>query len=300
MEVSTPAVVLETNLSGVKLFTRGKVRDLYEVEARLLIIATDRISAFDYVLPTGIPDKGKVLTQLSVFWFNFLSDHVGTHFVTAEPNEYPSTLARHREELRGRSMLVERTVPVPIECVVRGYLAGSGWKEYRQTGRVCGLRLPSGLHESDELAEPVFTPATKSTSGHDINISFDEMAARVGGPLADELRALSLKIYRLAADYARTRGILIADTKFEFGRLGERVLLIDEVLTPDSSRFWAVDTYRPGQVQPSFDKQFVRDYLEQSGWNKQPPTPVLPPEVVRATSERYREAYRRLAGRPLA
>lgn len=299
MGVTTPAAVLETNFSAAKLFARGKVRDLYEVDGRLLIVATDRISAFDYVLPTGIPDKGKVLTQLSVFWFDFLRDQVESHFITASPDDYPAALAPYRDDLQGRSMLVERTQPTPIECVVRGYLAGSGWKEYQQRGSVCGIRLPAGLRESDALAEPLFTPATKATSGHDINISFDDMVARVGGALAEKLRSLSLAIYRLAADYARTRGVIIADTKFEFGRLGERVLLIDEVLTPDSSRFWAVDTYCPGQAQASFDKQFVRDYLERSGWNKQPPAPALPSDVVRATSERYREAYRRLTSQEL-
>ncbi|MFQ5816454.1 MAG: phosphoribosylaminoimidazolesuccinocarboxamide synthase [Terriglobia bacterium] len=299
MEVTTASVVLETNFSAVKLFVRGKVRDLYEVDSQLLIVATDRISAFDCVLPTGIPDKGKVLTQVSVFWFNFLRDHVESHFMSANPDDYPAPLAPHRDGLRGRSMLVKHAHPVPIECVVRGYLAGSGWKDYQQGGRVCGIPLPAGLRESEALPEPLFTPATKATSGHDINISFDDMVARVGGRLAEQLRSLSLDIYRRAADYARTRGIILADTKFEFGRLGERVLLIDEVLTPDSSRFWDRDHYRPGQSQASFDKQFVRDYLEQSGWNKQPPAPALPPAVVQATRERYREAYRRLTGEEL-
>lgn len=300
MGVTIPAIVLETNFSAVKLFFRGKVRDLYEVNSRLLIVATDRISAFDCVLPTGIPDKGKVLTQVSVFWFKFLRTRVESHFISATPDDYPAALVPHRDDLRGRSMLVERTQPVPIECVVRGYLAGSGWKEYQQTGGVCGIQLPTGYQESDALPEPLFTPATKSTSGHDINISFDEMVARVGGTLAEQLRSLSLGIYRQAANYARTRGIIIADTKFEFGRVGERVLLIDEVLTPDSSRFWDLAHYRPGQSQASFDKQFVRDYLEQRGWNKQPPAPVLPPEVVQATRTRYREAYRRLTGEELS
>lgn len=299
MAANTNAIILETNLPGVQLFARGKVRDLYAVDQHLLIVATDRISAFDYVLASGIPGKGKVLTQLSVFWFNFLRDAVKTHFISVQPEDYPLGLATHWDTLRGRSMLVERTQPVPIECVVRGYLAGSGWKDYQATGSICGIRLPAGLEESARLPKPVFTPATKASSGHDINISFDEMVQRVGGALAEELRALSLRVYQKAADYASTRGILIADTKFEFGRLGNRVLLIDEVLTPDSSRFWAAETYRPGQPQASFDKQFVRDYLERSGWNKQPPAPALPPEVVEATSTRYREAYRRLTGHKL-
>lgn len=299
MAANTNAIILETNFPGVQLFARGKVRDLYVVDQRLLIVATDRISAFDYVLASGIPGKGKVLTQLSVFWFKFLRDAVKTHFVSVQPEDYPVALAPHWDTLRGRSMLVERTQPVPIECVVRGYLAGSGWKDYQATGSICGIRLPAELEESARLPKPIFTPATKASSGHDINISFDETVQRVGGALAEELRALSLRVYQKAADYASTRGILIADTKFEFGRLGNRVLLIDEVLTPDSSRFWAAETYRPGQPQASFDKQFVRDYLERSGWNKQPPAPALPPDVVEATSTRYREAYRRLTGHEL-
>ena len=258
--------LLETHLPGVPLLGRGKVRDLYDLGDRLLIVATDRISAFDFVLASGIPDKGRVLTQLSVFWFDFLRDTVPSHFLSANVRDFPATLTSLHAELEGRSMLVHRTRPVPIECVARGYLSGSGWKDYQQSGSVCGIRLPAGLRESDALPEPIFTPATKASSGHDVNISFDAVAATVGGPLAEELRALTLKIYRRAADYARSRGLLIADTKFEFGHRGEELLLIDEVLTPDSSRFWAADTYRPGQPQPSFDKQFVRDYLEQSGW----------------------------------
>jgi len=291
--------LLETHLPGVPLLGRGKVRDLYDLGDRLLIVATDRISAFDFVLASGIPDKGRVLTQLSVFWFDFLRDTVPSHFLSANVRDFPATLTSLHAELEGRSMLVHRTRPVPIECVARGYLSGSGWKDYQQTGSVCGIRLPAGLRESDTLPEPIFTPATKAASGHDVNISFDAIATTVGGPLAEELRALTLKIYRRAADYARTRGLLIADTKFEFGHRGEELLLIDEVLTPDSSRFWAADTYRPGQPQPSFDKQFVRDCLEQSGWSKQPPAPALPPDVVQATRERYLEAYRRLTGKEL-
>ncbi len=286
-------------MEGVPLLGRGKVRDLYEVDDRLLIVATDRISAFDFVLGSGIPGKGRILTQLSVFWFNFLRDVVPTHFITAEVSDYPASLQAHREELKGRSMLVHRTRPVPVECVARGYLSGSGWKDYQQTGAVCGIKLPPGLRESDALPEPIFTPATKATSGHDLNISFDDVARQLGGPLAEELRSLTLRIYHRAADYARSRGLILADTKFEFGHQAERLLLIDEVLTPDSSRFWAVSTYQPGRPQPAFDKQFVRDYLEKSGWNKQPPAPALPREVIEATRERYREAYSRLTGKEL-
>ena len=301
MEVTLHALLLKTELPGVEPFARGKVRDLYALGDRLLIVASDRISAFDVVLPSGIPDKGRVLTQLSVFWFEFLRDLVPTHFLTATVDEFPQAARRHRAQLDGRAMLVRRAQVVPIECVVRGYLAGSGWKEYRQTGRICGVRLPAGLRESEQLPEPIFTPATKATSGHDQNISFDQMAQQVGGELAEELRSLSLGIFRKAADYARSRGLLLADTKFEFGHEvgsegSQRLLLVDEVLTPDSSRFWAADEYQPGRPQPPFDKQLVRDYLEKSGWNKQPPAPSLPSDIIEATRERYLEAYRRLTG----
>ena len=289
----------ETHLPGFTLVSRGKVRDLYAVDDRLLIVATDRISAFDFILGSEIPDKGRVLTQLSVFWFGQLRDLVETHFLTADANAYPRELQAHRAQLEGRSMLVVKTEPVLVECVARGYLAGSGWKDYQKTGAICGIKLPPGLRESDALPEPLFTPATKAASGHDINISFEEMVERVGGALAEQLRTLTLRIYRRASELARGRGLLIADTKFEFGRREARVLLIDEVLTPDSSRFWAADSYRPGQSQPAFDKQFVRDYLERSGWNKQPPAPALPPDVIQATRERYLEAYRRLTGMEL-
>ncbi len=299
MTLAVESPLLETHLAGAPLIGRGKVRDLYQADDQLLIVATDRISAFDYVLGTGIPDKGRVLTQLSLFWFDFLRDLTPTHFITADLNAYPEPLRAHRRELEGRSMLVHRTQPVPIECVARGYLSGSGWKDYQQTDVVCGIRLPAGLRESDTLPQPIFTPATKAASGHDENISFDEMVRRVGGALAEELRARTLRLYQRAAAYARSRGLLIADTKFEFGHRNDQLLLIDEVLTPDSSRFWALDSYRPGGPQPSFDKQFVRDYLEQSGWNKQPPAPALPAPVVQATRERYLEAYRRLTGREL-
>jgi phosphoribosylaminoimidazole-succinocarboxamide synthase len=291
--------LLETHLSGLTFLGRGKVRDLYEVDDRLLIVATDRISAFDFVLGSGIPDKGRVLTQLSVFWFEFLQPVTPTHFITADLADYPPALQKQSKELDGRSMLVHRTKPLPVECVARGYLSGSGWKDYRTTGAVCGIKLPSGLRESEQLPEPIFTPATKATSGHDENISFDQMARTVGGELSEELRARTLRIYQKASEYARSRGLILADTKFEFGLLGEELQLIDEVLTPDSSRFWGVDDYHPGRSQPAFDKQFVRDYLESSGWNKQPPAPALPAEVVQATRQRYLQAYKRLTGNEL-
>ena len=293
------SILLETDLPGLELYARGKVRDVYAVDGYLLIVATDRISAFDYILPTGIPDKGRVLTQLSVFWFNFLRDVTPTHFVTADLEAYPAPLRRFRNQLEGRSMLVRRAKMIEVECVARGYLAGSGWKEYRQSGTVCGLPLPRGLEESAQLPEPIFTPATKAQTGHDENISFTTMCGMVGEELAGRLRTLTLSIYRRAADYARSRGILIADTKFEFGFAGDELVLGDEVLTPDSSRFWPADRYQPGRAQDSYDKQYVRDYLEQIRWPKQPPAPPLPPEVARRTSEKYQEAYRALAGREL-
>jgi len=292
------AVVWETHFPGVPLRSRGKVRDLYEFGDRLLIIATDRLSAFDVVLPTPIPDKGRVLTQLSLFWFERLRDVVPNHVLSS--SEFPEELAAYREQLEGRSMLVRRTQPVPIECVMRGYLAGSGWKDYRATGKVCGIALPRGLRESERLPAPIFTPATKATTGHDENISFDEAVARIGGPLAERLRAISLELYRRAAAHAEPRGILLADTKFEFGLLSGEPIWIDEALTPDSSRFWPADGYAPGRPQPSFDKQYVRDYLERIGWSKQPPAPELPAEVVAGTRSKYREAYRRLTGHELA
>jgi phosphoribosylaminoimidazole-succinocarboxamide synthase len=292
-------VVLETHLPGFKLLARGKVRDIYDLGDQLLIVATDRISAFDYVLPTGIPAKGLVLTQLSVFWFDFLRDVTLTHFITADPEAYPTAFEPHRAVLEGRSMLVRRAEMIPVECVARGYLAGSGWKEYRETGKVCGIPLPAGLRESDRLPEPIFTPAIKSQTGHDENISFDRVVALVGGELAERLRTLTLEIYTRAARYAETRGILIADTKFEFGFVGQELVLADEVLTPDSSRFWPADSYRPGGPQPSYDKQYVRDYLESIGWDKRPPAPALPPDVAARTSEKYREAYRALTGNVL-
>jgi phosphoribosylaminoimidazole-succinocarboxamide synthase len=274
------------------------VRDLYEVDGQLLLIATDRLSAFDVVLLTPIPDKGRVLTQLSLFWFDLLRDVVPNHIVTAK--DFPAALAPHRAQLEGRTMLCQRTNPLPIECVVRGYLSGSGLKDYRATGRICGIALPPGLRESERLPEPIFTPSTKATTGHDENISFDDAVSRIGGELAEKVRAISLEIYRRAAAYAEPRGIILADTKFEFGLVGEKPIWIDEALTPDSSRFWPADGYQPGRVQPSYDKQYVRDYLERIGWNKQPPGPELPADVVAATREKYKEAYWQLTGHELS
>ena len=293
--------VSETQLPGLTLLRRGKVRDVYGVDARhLLIVATDRISAFDCILPTQIPRKGEVLTALSRFWFERLAQTVAHHLVTTEVDEMPIEVSRHAQGLRGRSMLVRRTEVFPVECVVRGYLSGSGWKDYLRTKEVCGQRLPEGLYESDELPEPIFTPATKAEEGHDENISEARMCEIVGEETTRTLRDTSLALYREAALYARSRGIIIADTKFEFGRDAEgRILLIDEALTPDSSRFWPAEAYAPGGPQPSFDKQFVRDYLETLPWNKRPPAPPLPPEVVEATTARYLQAYRMLTGTEL-
>jgi phosphoribosylaminoimidazole-succinocarboxamide synthase len=299
--ISPLPALLETEFSDLVLHARGKVRDLYSVGEYLLLVATDRISAFDHVLATGIPGKGKVLTQISLFWFDFLKDIVPNHLITADVDEYPRELAGYKEELRGRSMLVKRAQMFPVECVVRGYLSGSGWKDYQATGAVCGIRLPSGLRESDKLPEPIFTPATKSLHGkHDENISFDEMVALVGARTAERLRDLSLAIYRKASDHAEGRGLVLADTKFEFGTTAEGIILADEVLTPDSSRFWPRDGYAPGGAQPSFDKQYVRDYLESIRWNKQAPAPSLPEEVVKKTQEKYLQAYELLTGKTLA
>ncbi|HUA87241.1 MAG TPA: phosphoribosylaminoimidazolesuccinocarboxamide synthase [Bryobacteraceae bacterium] len=285
----TNTVVLETNVPGLKLRGRGKVRDIYEDGDRLLIVATDRISAFDYILATGIPDKGRVLTQMTLFWLDFLRDTVPNHFLSSA---VPAGL-------EGRSMWVKRCDMIELECVARGYISGSGWKDYQRTGAICGIPLPKGLRESDQLPEPIFTPATKAQTGHDENISFETAASLVGAELAAKLRDLTLSIYKKAADYARTRGIIIADTKFEFGILNGQITLADEVLTPDSSRFWPLSTYQPGGAQPSYDKQYVRDYLESIHWNKQPPAPALPDDVARRTSEKYREAYRELTGKTL-
>jgi len=294
------AVLLRTDYSELELHASGKVRDVYGLDSdHLLFVATDRISAFDYVLATGIPHKGRVLTQISLFWFDFLKDIVPNHFVTADVDQYPAAIRQHADELRGRSMMVMRAEMFPVECVARGYLSGSGWKEYKATGSVCGVQLPPGLKESDQLPEPLFTPATKATTGHDINISFEEMCKLVDPELSRQLRDITLRIYKKAADYARQRGIIIADTKFEFGRTAQGITLADEVLTPDSSRFWPVDTYQPGKAQDSYDKQYVRDYLEEIRWNKQPPAPALPQEVALRTSKKYLEAYRQLTGREL-
>jgi phosphoribosylaminoimidazole-succinocarboxamide synthase len=318
----TTAPLLETSLSDFKLHGRGKVRDIYQVGDDLLIVATDRISAFDYVLGSGIPDKGKVLTQLSAFWFDRMDDLVPHHVIATDVAKMPSALQPHRHMLKGRSMLCRRTRPIPIECVARGYLSGSGWKEYQQTGSVCGVKLQAGLRESDRLPEPIFTPATKAESGHDVNISEDEAAKIIGRDLATRLKQLTLEIYRRGCEHAESKGIIIADTKFEFGLApaspsrrsatgakadglsanvigDDEIVLIDEVLTPDSSRFWPKDQFRPGQGQPSFDKQYVRDYLEEIRWNKQPPVPSLPDTVVQKTREKYVEAFRRLSGREL-
>lgn len=294
------SALLHTDFPELELFASGKVRDVYQLGSEhLLFVATDRISAFDYVLATGIPHKGRVLTQLSLFWFDFLSDVVPNHLVTADVSQYPAEVKPYADQLLGRSMLVRRAEMFPVECVVRGYLSGSGWKEYKSSGSVCGIKLPTGLRESDKLPEPIFTPATKATTGHDENISFEHMSQLVDPEDSRQLRDLSLAIYKKASDYARQKGIIIADTKFEFGRTANGITLADEVLTPDSSRFWPADKYSPGMSQESFDKQYVRDYLEEIKWNKQPPAPALPPEVARKTGEKYVEAYRRITGREL-
>ena len=290
----------QTDLPGLPLLARGKVRDLYSVGEHLLLIATDRISAFDHVLATGIPGKGKILTQLSLFWFQLLRDVVPNHLITADILQYPEALRPYSSQLEGRSMLVKRAQMFPVECVVRGYLSGSGWKDYKATGAVCGIPLPAGMQESAKLPQPLFTPASKSLGGeHDENISFHEMVARIGEPAATKLQGLSLDIYNRAAAYAAERGVILADTKFEFGVTPEGIVLADEVLTPDSSRYWPADQYKPGGPQPSFDKQFVRDYLERIQWNKQAPAPALPDDIVAKTQRKYLDAYRLLTGREL-
>jgi phosphoribosylaminoimidazole-succinocarboxamide synthase len=293
-----PTALLQTDLGTLPLTARGKVRDIYALpNDQLLFVASDRISAFDHVLGSGIPDKGKILTQLSLFWFDFLSSIVPNHLITAKTAQFPSELRPYLSQLDGRSMLVQRAKMFPVECVVRGYISGSGWKDYQQTGAICGITLPAGLRESDRLPEPIFTPAAKiNTGGHDENISFDTVVQTVGTAHADALRALTLDIYDQAAKHAASKGLILADTKFEFGRLGDTIILADEVLTPDSSRYWPAATYNPGGPQPSFDKQYVRDYLESIHWNKQAPAPTLPDEVVARTREKYLEAFRLITG----
>ncbi|HVN21600.1 MAG TPA: phosphoribosylaminoimidazolesuccinocarboxamide synthase [Dongiaceae bacterium] len=294
------SALIRTDFPDLRLKASGKVRDVYDIdENQLLFVATDRISAFDFVLATGIPHKGRILNQISLFWFGFLADVVPNHLITADVDKYPHQVRKYADQLRGRSMLVRRAEIFPVECIVRGYLSGSGWKEYKATGKVSGIALPSGLKESEQLPEPIFTPSTKATTGHDENISFDQMCNTVGVENASHLRDLTLRIYKKAAAYALQRGIIIADTKFEFGQTPHGITLADEVLTPDSSRFWPADKYAPGLAQDSYDKQYVRDYLEQIHWNKQPPAPALPPDVARRTSEKYLEAYHQLTGRKL-
>lgn len=285
-------IVVQTDLSDVKLLKRGKVRDIYVIDDYLLIIATDRVSAFDVVLPDGIPDKGKVLTQISIYWFNQMKEIIENHIVATDINDYPDVLHKYRDILDGRSMLVKKATPLPVECIVRGYLSGSGWKEYKQGGTVCGIRLPEGLVESSRLDKPIFTPSTKADEGHDINISFDEVERVVGTEIAGKLRDISLRIYERAREMAEKKGIIIADTKMEFGVYNNNLILIDELLTPDSSRFWSIRDYQIGRGQDSFDKQIVRDYLLSINWDKMPPAPALPEEIVQKTAERYREILR--------
>jgi len=292
-------VLLETNFFDLPLRARGKVRDIYELDGDLLFVATDRISAFDCILGSGIPCKGRVLTQTSLFWFDFLKDLIPSHVVTADLRKYPARLATLTVFLDGRSMIVKKAKMIEVECVARGYLSGSAWKEYQVQGTVCGIKLVPGLRESERLPEPIFTPATKAQTGHDENVSFEQIALTIGAELAARLRDLTLAIYNRAADYAAGRGLILADTKFEFGFIDDELVLADEALTPDSSRYWPADGYKPGGPQPSFDKQYVRDYLETLKWNKRPPAPTLPADVVRKTSEKYQEAYRRLTGKVL-
>jgi phosphoribosylaminoimidazole-succinocarboxamide synthase len=295
---STPTTTIrETHFAGITPVARGKVRDIYDLGDELLIVATDRLSAFDVILPTPIPDKGRVLTQLSLFWFQLLRDIIPNHVLSA--TSFPPPFDIHQEQLAGRSMVVRKTQPLPIECVVRGYISGSGWKDYQATGKICGIPLPPGLRESDRLPEPIFTPASKATSGHDENITYAQAAEMVGKDLAERVRAVSIEIYKRACAHAEPRGVILADTKFEFGLLENELIWIDEALTPDSSRFWPAASYQPGGAQPSFDKQFVRDYLESIRWPKTPPGPELPADVVAATCSKYRQAYRILAGREL-
>lgn len=288
-----------TKFTGINFLKRGKVRDVYNLNDQLLIVSTDRISCFDVVLPTAIPRKGEVLTKLSLFWFEYTKDIVSNHLIIADVNEYPQALLPHKEILKGRSMLVKKAKPIPIECIVRGYLSGSGWKEYQQSQSICGIKLSLGLKESDKLPEPIFTPSTKEDVGHDINVSQDYVEQELGKKITYQLRELSLALYLKASAYAESKGIIIADTKFEFGLHQDKIILIDEVLTPDSSRFWPKDRYQPGQAQPSFDKQFVRDYLETLDWNKTAPGPELPPGIVLKTSEKYLQAFKMITGEAL-
>ena len=290
---------MKTDLPGLQLHARGKVRDIYDLGEHYLIIATDRLSAFDVVLPTPIPDKGKVLTQMSAFWFDHFKGSVPNHLVSTKVDEYPASLRPFRDQIEGRSMLVKKAKVFPVECVARGFLTGSGLKDYNKTGQVCGIALPAGLRDSDRLPEPIFTPATKAETGHDENISEEQAAKVIGQENARRLKELTLSIYSRAVEYASKRGIIICDTKFEFGVIDGQISIVDEMLTPDSSRFWPADQYSPGKPQPSFDKQYVRDYLERIGWNKQPPGPVLPEDIVKATSAKYVEALRRVTGRDL-
>lgn len=297
--MATEQPLLTLDLPGIKKLKSGKVREVFDLGDRLLFVATDRISAFDCIMPNGIPRKGEVLTQISHFWFAQTAGFQPNHLLARPTDALPANLQPFESQLKGRSMIVKKAKPLAIECVVRGYLAGSGWKEYRQNQTVCGIKLPAGLKESSELPEPIFTPATKAETGHDENISFEQAAEIVGAETATAVRDMSLKIYNFARDYARKRGIIIADTKFEFGMYEGKLLLIDEVLTPDSSRFWPADQYAPGKGQPSYDKQFVRDYLETLDWDKTPPAPALPADVVQRTQAKYLEAYERLTGHPL-
>ena len=292
-------VLLITDFNDLKLYKRGKVRDVYDLGNELLIISTDRISCFDVVLPTGIPYKGKVLTGLSNFWFEFAKDIIPNHLVTSDIHRYPESFKKYKNELSGRSMLALKAKPLPVECVVRGYISGSGWKEYLQKQEICGIKLPPGLKESDKLPEVIFTPSTKAEKGHDINIDRKYVEMLVGKEITDKIFNISINIYRKASDYALTRGIIIADTKFEFGIYRDELILIDEVLTPDSSRFWPKDKYKAGKAQPSFDKQFVRDYLETLGWDKTPPAPELPVDIVEKTSQKYLDAFKLLTGKKL-
>ncbi len=289
-------IIFETNIEGAGSPKRGKVRDIYNAGDDLLIVATDRISAFDVILPSGIPEKGKVLTQISAFWFKRMEDIIPNHLISTKVSDLPYIFHSHRETLEGRIMLVKKAFPLPIECIVRGYITGSGWKDYRKTGSVCGIPLPENLRESDRLDEPIFTPSTKAEEGHDENIDFNEAVRLVGMDIAQKVRDISISIYLRARQYAESKGILIADTKFEFGMLDGELILIDEVLTPDSSRFWPKDEYEPGRPQKSYDKQFVRDFLETLDWNKTPPGPVLPEEIIERTSQKYRSALKQLVG----